>query len=309
MGNPNDPYGLRRPWYPASACEMTVTDIDHGEGVAVGVDGLIRCGGEEGQVYHCPPGSVRPDPIARLPGRALGVALDAADTSYWCDQTGAAVYAATPTGRVRKISRGVLTAPFRVPNYPAFLPDGRLVMSESGGYGRGDGTLLSVAPGGATRILRTAAVGFTNGLCVSAGGRTLYVVESTLPGVSALTRDDDGPRATTASSSRCRTSCRMAWPWTRTAASPSAAGFRTRSRRCYPTARWRPWSTTPSGKDLTRPRTSPSAALAGTTCMSPTMASATSVGSRSPRPASRPTDRRVRRDIVAVQVLRYGWRV
>jgi len=68
----SDPYGLQHPWYPVSACEMVVTDIDHSEGVAVDANGLIWCGGEEGQVYHCPAGSVRPEPLM-VQAQAIGV--------------------------------------------------------------------------------------------------------------------------------------------------------------------------------------------------------------------------------------------
>ncbi len=188
----SDPYGLQHPWYPVSACEMVVTDIDHSEGVAVDANGLIWCGGEEGQVYHCPAGSVRPEPIAHLPGRTLGVAIDGSGTSYWCDMTGPGVYAVTPDGRVKEVSRGAPDAPFLCPNFPAFLPDGHLIVSESGNYGQNDGKLLIISPDSTTRVLSATASAFTNGLCVSADGRTLYVVESTLPGISALTINEDG---------------------------------------------------------------------------------------------------------------------
>lgn len=96
-----------------------------------------------------------------------------------------------PAGEVTEISRGAPDAPFLVPNYPTFLPDGRLLVSESRDYGQNNGMLQVILPDGTTHVLSTAASNFANGLCVSVDGRTLYIVESTLPGVSAMTIRDD----------------------------------------------------------------------------------------------------------------------
>lgn len=188
----HDSYGLQRPWISLTEGEIVVADIDHTEGVAWDDSGMLWCGGEEGQVYRCPPGSTRPVPLAHLYGRTLGVALDAAGTSYWCDISRPGVYAVTADGEVREISRGTPEAPFICPNFPAFLPDGLLFVTESGDYGKNNGYIASITPDGTTRVVNSEAVKFPNGLCISADARTLYVVESTLPGITALTIGKDG---------------------------------------------------------------------------------------------------------------------
>jgi hypothetical protein len=123
-------------------------------------------------VRHRPFGSVAPQAIARLPGRTLGVALDGNNTSYWCDITRPAIYAVNTASEVTEISRGAPDAPFVVPNYPAFLHNGHLLVSESGDYGQNKGMLQVILPDGTTHVLSTAASNFTNGLCVSGDSRT-----------------------------------------------------------------------------------------------------------------------------------------
>src|SRR5258708_38683363 len=71
--------------------------------------------------------------------------------------TGPGVYAVTADGMVKEVSRGATDAPFLCPNFPAFLPDGHLIVSESGNYGQNDGKLLIISPDSTTRVLSATA--------------------------------------------------------------------------------------------------------------------------------------------------------
>ena len=80
----------------------------------------------------------------------------------------------------------------RVPNYPAFDDGGNLYVSDSGTWGGRDGFIWKIAPGGEAKIWDRQANGFTNGICLSADGRSLYVVESSPPLISKIAINPDG---------------------------------------------------------------------------------------------------------------------
>ncbi|MDQ3560447.1 MAG: SMP-30/gluconolactonase/LRE family protein, partial [Pseudomonadota bacterium] len=81
----------------------------------------------------------------------------------------------------------------RVPNYPVFDDSGNLYVSDSGNWGSRDGFVWKVAPGGtAAEIWDRQANGFTNGMCLSADGQSLCVVESCPPVISRVAIKPDG---------------------------------------------------------------------------------------------------------------------
>ena len=172
----------------ANDVQVVMSDIDHPEGVAVAPDGAIWAGGEAAQVYRAMPGDP-PTQIATLAGRTLGLAFDASGIAYFCDESEPAVFRVTAGGQASVFSRGCSDRPLRVPNYPAFLPEGPLLVSDSGDWGQSNGLLFAIEPDGAAHVLTDRPAEYTNGLCVSADGRTVYVVESSLPGVSAISLD------------------------------------------------------------------------------------------------------------------------
>jgi gluconolactonase len=100
--------------------------------------------------------------------------------------TGPGLYRITPAGEVALVSSGAPCQPARVPNHPAFLPDGTLVWTESGEWGADDGCLFATTAKGTTIVADRSACRFPNGLALSPDGTVLAVVESTLPGVSVL---------------------------------------------------------------------------------------------------------------------------
>lgn len=185
---------LPEPLLPLERIELVWQGIDHAEGVAIDDDRVVWAGGEEGQVYR---GLIDDEPreIARLPGRALGFALDADGNAYCATIAEPGLHRITPGGAVDLVSAGASNRPAVGPNHPAFLPSGKLLFTDSGAWGEDNGCIFSVSPSGETRVADTTASRFPNGLAVIDEGRTLAVVESNLPGISALTIRDDGTLA------------------------------------------------------------------------------------------------------------------
>jgi gluconolactonase len=182
---------MDEPLVPVESIELAWTGIDHAEGLAVDADGTVWAGGEEGQVYR---GRLDEEPreIVRLPGRTLGFAVDGEGNAYCATISEPGLFRVTPEGDVALISAGTPERRTAEPNYPAFLPSGFLLFSDSGTWGADDGCIFIVTPDGESRVADTSASRFPNGLAVLDGGRTLAVVESNLPGVSLLSVGKDG---------------------------------------------------------------------------------------------------------------------
>ncbi len=167
--------------------------FDHPEAVAWGPDGKAYAGGEAGQLYRfgLDDGSI--EEIARVSGGfLLGLAHDAAGNTYACDDRSACVHRITPQGKVSVYANGNEQHKMRVPNYPVFDANGNLYVSDSGAWGARNGFIWKLMPGGKAEIWDRSANGFTNGMCLSADGRWLYVVESSPPLISRVAILADG---------------------------------------------------------------------------------------------------------------------
>jgi gluconolactonase len=167
--------------------------FDHSEAVAWGPDGCAYAGGEAGQLYRFALDGGAQEEIARVEGGfLLGMAHDADANSYVCDDRSACVHRITPSGQISLYSNGNTEQKMRVPNYPVFDDAGNLYVSDSGNWGARDGFIWKLAPGGAAEIWDRQASGFTNGMCLSADGRFLYVAESSPPLISRIAIQPDG---------------------------------------------------------------------------------------------------------------------
>jgi len=167
--------------------------FDHPEAVAWGPDGRAYAGGEAGQLYRFGLDGGPLEEVARVPGGfLLGLAHDADGNTYACDDKAPAVHRITPDGRVSVYANGNAAQKMRVPNYPVFDDAGNLYVSDSGNWGALDGWIWKVAPGGSATIWDRQANGFTNGMCLSADGRHLYVAESSPPLISRIEILADG---------------------------------------------------------------------------------------------------------------------
>ena len=188
------------PLMPISRFEVLAEGLDHPEGVAWGPDGHVYAGGEAGQLYRVSmDGEV--EQFAGTGGFILGLCLDGEANVYACDSARGAVVRATPSGEVSTYFAGAGGRPLVSPNYPVFDAAGNLYVSESGEWGLGNGRLWVVRPGGKGEVLRDDVAAFPNGLALGPGGRYLYVVVSTLPGVVRVPVDG-GPVETVVSFER-----------------------------------------------------------------------------------------------------------
>ena len=167
--------------------------LDHPEAVAWGPDKRIYAGGEDGQLYRIGFGVRSCELAARVQGGfILGLAHDADCNVYACDDRHACVHKITPAGDISAYASGNAEQKFRVPNYPVFDDVGNLFVSDSGDFGQSNGLIWRVRPGGQAEIWDRSASGFPNGMCLSADGRALYVVESSPPLISRIEIKGDG---------------------------------------------------------------------------------------------------------------------
>jgi len=173
-----------------------VDGLDHPEGVSVGIDGVVWAGGELGQLYRIPEEG-RLEEVATTGGFLLGLALDADSRVYACDPKNGAVMRIEPdTGHVEVYSRGPAETPFRQPNFPAFDDNGRLYVTDSGGWKADDGHVVVIEPDGTSQVWTDQPRRFPNGCALSAGGDALLVIESLRPGVSRIPIEPDGRAGT-----------------------------------------------------------------------------------------------------------------
>lgn len=168
--------------------------LDHPEGVAVGPDGVVWCGGENGQIYRVVDG--RLEQVASTGGFCLGLALDAAGNVFVCDIGGRAGPAVmrmdAATGVVETFADGVPGHRFVNPNYPVFDTAGRLYVSDSGRAHEPGPGIIRLDPDGTGILWHAGPLDFANGMALSADGRTLYVAESWAYRVSAVEIAADG---------------------------------------------------------------------------------------------------------------------
>jgi gluconolactonase len=165
-----------------SRFEVLAEGLDHPECVAWGDDGYVYAGGEAGQIYRVSlEGKV--EQFASTGGFILGLCLDGDGNVYACDSAKGAVVRVAPSGEVSTYFAGPSAQALVSPNYPVFDADGNLYVSESGEWGSDNGRLWAIRPGGRGEVLRDDVSAFPNGLALGPGGRYLYVVVSTLPGV------------------------------------------------------------------------------------------------------------------------------
>jgi gluconolactonase len=103
--------------------------LQHPEGVAVGPDGYVWCGSENGQILRISPDGSAIEEVASTGGFVLGLAFDGDRSLFVCDLKYAAVFRLDlATRRLERFTRPGI----RVPNYPVVdRARGRLYVSNS----------------------------------------------------------------------------------------------------------------------------------------------------------------------------------
>lgn len=162
---------------------VIASNLDHAEGVCWDpIRSCLWAGGEAGQIYRIElDGAVTTVGTIEY-GSLLGMALDGRGRLYVCDPGNHQVWRVNEDGRHEAFG-----GPIDYPNYAAFTRDGRLFVSDSGELETPTGKIFVINPDGSMRQVPTRPIGYANGLCVE--GDTLWVVESTVPGVSTMSVD------------------------------------------------------------------------------------------------------------------------
>ena len=173
------------------AFQTLAEGLDHPEGIAAGPEGTLYAGGEAGQIYRIAEGGAV-EQFASTQGFIYGVTIDAAGDVYACDFGNTCVTRVSVAGEVSTYSTGTAERPMRVPNFSAFDDAGNLYVTDSGEWGRDDGLVYRIAPGGETSVWTERSPRFPNGCCLSPDGGALLVVESRGRTIVRIPIEDDG---------------------------------------------------------------------------------------------------------------------
>ncbi len=160
-----------KPLIPLEEVSTVSSDLDHPEGLAFDREGILYCGGEAGQIYQIRNQQTRQ--ICTTNGFILGMAFSASNSLFACDMKLRAVF--------RIESNGTFTnfcTTLRNPNFPAFDREGNLYVTDSGTFGKDDGTLVKCSPTGEAQVI-LGKLNFPNGLAFSSDRKVLFLVEST----------------------------------------------------------------------------------------------------------------------------------
>lgn len=155
--------------------EIFATGVDHPECVAFDAEGQLWAGGEAGQIYKIDRAG-KVTQVADLGGFVGGVAVSPDRFIMACCPSRGLVRVqadgqwdifATHAGEQRLIC----------PNFGVFDSNRNYFVTESGNWGKHNGSLLRFDPAGTGKKI-AGPFGYANGLALSAGERTLFMIES-----------------------------------------------------------------------------------------------------------------------------------
>lgn len=165
--------------------------LQHPECVAVGPDGWIWCGSENGEILRIDPQGSQIERVAAGGGLTLGLAFLGEDALFACDLRDAAVYRVDLA--TRRIAR--FTPPgIRIPNYPVVdLARGRLLVSDSHHFSDpGPGVWAYDLESGAGALWYDRPLIFANGMALGPQGDALFVCETFARRVTRIAIHPDG---------------------------------------------------------------------------------------------------------------------
>jgi gluconolactonase len=163
--------------------------LSHPEGIAIGPDGWIWVGNEDGDICRIPPDGSSIERVASTGGFLLGLAFDGSRALYACDLRHSAVFRLDLATRDLARLKG---EGLRIPNYPAVDPGRRrLFVSDSVGFGEtGPGLWAFPLDGGEGRLWDDRPLTFANGLALQ--GDRLFVAETFANRVTEVSIGPDG---------------------------------------------------------------------------------------------------------------------
>lgn len=163
------------PAIPIERFEVFATGLDHPECVAFDREGNLWAGGEAGQVYRInPQGDVQL--IATLGGFTGGIACSPGGEIFVCNPS-LGIVRVDASGKHEVFATHAGERKLICPNYPVFNRGGDLFVSDSGQWKRRNGALVQFKTGGAGEVVADG-LGYANGLALSNGEQTLFMIES-----------------------------------------------------------------------------------------------------------------------------------
>jgi gluconolactonase len=165
--------------------------LQHAEGLAVGPDGAVWCGSENGQILRIDPQGTEIEEIASTGGFTLGLAFEGDRHLYACDIKHACVFRLDLA--TRRLER--FTPPgIVIPNYPVVDRARRcLYVSDSHDFERpGPGVWRYDLATGEGALWYAGAMTFANGMVLTLDGRALMVAETFGRRVSRIEIGADG---------------------------------------------------------------------------------------------------------------------
>ena len=165
--------------------------LQHPEGVAIGPDGAVWCGSENGQILRIAPDGSAIEEIATTGGFVLGLAFDGAGGLFACDLRHACVFRLDLASR--RLDR--FTPPgIRIPNYPVVDRARRcLYVSDSHAFGTpGPGVWRYDLATGAGGLWFGGDLDFANGMALARDGGSLLVAETFSRRVARIAIGPDG---------------------------------------------------------------------------------------------------------------------
>ncbi|HET7714181.1 MAG TPA: SMP-30/gluconolactonase/LRE family protein [Bauldia sp.] len=170
---------------------FTKPRLQHAEGVAIGPDGHIWCGSENGEVLRIAPDGSQAEVMGEGGGFTLGLAFDGDRALYFCDLKDAAVFRLDLKTRwvARFTGEGI-----RIPNYPVVdAMRSRLLVSDSHHFADpGPGVWAYDLATGEGGLWYDKPLRFANGMALSLDGSSLYVCETFAQRVTRIPIQPDG---------------------------------------------------------------------------------------------------------------------
>jgi sugar lactone lactonase YvrE len=170
---------------------FTVPRLQHPEGIAIGPDGWIWTGSENGQILRIAPDASVVEEVASTEGFILGLAFDGARALFVCDLKQAGVFRLDLAKRslTRFTKPGIV-----IPNYP--LVDrkrNRLLVSDSHHFAKpGPGIWSYDLETGEGALWFDRPLVFANGVALTKAGHAILVCETFARRVTRIEINADG---------------------------------------------------------------------------------------------------------------------